>query len=171
MDIELFKRDFEDPSIIYYWHGWVSDIGNGNYQYSLEYGRLNGNLTRPKPKRFSPFSGKQKRDAKQQAEFELTSKANKKRDKEGYHGDLQTAKDNPTFLPMLAKRFKQQKKNVNYLVLRFYEFLPELHRDAGDLDLLIADRDKSKVLEFLKASNLNENEVNESIRHRVQTPE
>ena len=24
MDIELFKRDFEDPSIIYYWHGWVS---------------------------------------------------------------------------------------------------------------------------------------------------
>jgi len=117
MDIELFKRDFENPSIIYYWHGWVSDTGTGTYLTNYEYGRLNGNLTRPNPKRFSPFSGKQGRDAQQQAEFELTSKANKKRDKEGYHEDLQTAKDNPTFLPMLAKRFKQQKKNVNYPIV------------------------------------------------------
>ena len=62
MDIELFKRDFEDPSIIY-WHGWVSDTGTGSYETNYEYGRLNGNLTLRNQK--VSFCGKQGRDAQQ----------------------------------------------------------------------------------------------------------
>ena len=33
-------------------------------------------------------------------------------------------------------------EKINYIVLRFFEGLPELHREAGDLDLLIADEDQ-----------------------------
>jgi|TARA_B100001996_G_scaffold375695_1_gene356001 DNA ligase-1 len=106
--------DFEDPSIIYFWRGWIEDIGYGNHTTNLEYGRLNGKLKRPKPKLFAPHSGKQNRSGKEQAEFELLSKVNKKRDKEGYWDDLATAKKNPTFLPMLAKEWAKQKKNVEY---------------------------------------------------------
>ena len=42
-------------------------------------------------------------------------------------------------------------EKVNYIVLRFFESLPELHREAGDLDLLISDEDRPKVLDYLKS--------------------
>ena len=115
LDISLFKMDFESHSIIYFWRGWVEDIGHGWFTANYEYGRLNGKYTRPKPKRFSPFSGKQGRDAKGQAEFTVMSKANKKRDHTGYWDTLAEATQNPTFLPMLANKFKKQKGKLTNL--------------------------------------------------------
>lgn len=41
-------------------------------------------------------------------------------------------------------------ENVPYVVLRFYEALPELHRHGADLDLLIADEAQEKVDNFLR---------------------
>ena len=151
--------DYEDRSILYYWHGWITDVGNGNYETNYEYGRLNGNLTRPKPKRFSPFSGKQGRDAKEQAEFELTSKANKKRDKKGYWEDLQTAKDNPTFLPMLAKRFKNQKKNITYPIVGQRKFdgvrCIATIEDDGSVSLTSRENKKFSNLDHIRTAIAN----------------
>ncbi|MEX2514722.1 MAG: hypothetical protein WD335_01160 [Candidatus Paceibacterota bacterium] len=42
-----------------------------------------------------------------------------------------------------------REERVNYVVLRFYDDLPNLHRDGGDMDLLVADEDKEKVAKFL----------------------
>jgi len=42
-------------------------------------------------------------------------------------------------------------ENVNYVVPRFYEPLPELHREGGDLDLLVADSDAEKVVDYIKS--------------------
>ena len=42
-----------------------------------------------------------------------------------------------------------RKENVQYVVLRFYDQLPELHNAHGDLDLLMADKDEGKVKRFL----------------------
>jgi len=42
------------------------------------------------------------------------------------------------------------KENIEYVVLRFYECLPELYRKGGDLDLLMSNEDKQKVLRFLE---------------------
>lgn len=50
----------------------------------------------------------------------------------------------PVFLQWLKK------ERVNYVVLRFFESLPKLHRQAGDLDILVADEDKGKIETFLK---------------------
>jgi len=44
---------------------------------------------------------------------------------------------------------KQEK--IKYIVLRFFDALPELHREAGDLDLLVADEDRPKVLNYLSS--------------------
>lgn len=49
----------------------------------------------------------------------------------------------PAFLKWLRD------ENISYVVLRFFEKLPELHREAGDLDLLVADEDKPKVEKYL----------------------
>src|SRR3989344_5160849 len=35
-----------------------------------------------------------------------------------------------------------RREKVNYVVLKFYEKLPELHREGGDLDILVADEDE-----------------------------
>ncbi len=43
-----------------------------------------------------------------------------------------------------------RERNINYVVLRFFNTLPALHREAGDLDILIADEDKEKVEHFLQ---------------------
>ena len=43
-------------------------------------------------------------------------------------------------------------EKIQYIVLRFFEELPELHREAGDLDLLVSDEDKPKVLQYLTSS-------------------
>lgn len=47
------------------------------------------------------------------------------------------------FLDYLAR------EKVRYVVLRFYDKLPALNRQGGDLDLLVADEDEYKVKEFL----------------------
>jgi len=42
-------------------------------------------------------------------------------------------------------------KNVNYVVPRFFESFPELHRDqGGDVDILVSDADAAKVRAFLR---------------------
>lgn len=41
-------------------------------------------------------------------------------------------------------------KGVNYVVLRFFEKLPMLYREGGDLDLLVADEDERAVKNFLQ---------------------
>jgi len=43
-----------------------------------------------------------------------------------------------------------RKEKIKYVVLRFYEKLPRLHREGGDLDILVADEDEIKVSDFLK---------------------
>ena len=40
-------------------------------------------------------------------------------------------------------------KKINYVVLRFYEKLPSLYREAGDIDMLLSNNDKEKVQEYL----------------------
>ena len=42
-----------------------------------------------------------------------------------------------------------QINNINYVVPRFFESLPSLHREGGDLDLLVSDQDESAVKQFL----------------------
>ncbi|MEX0917669.1 MAG: hypothetical protein WDZ93_00780 [Candidatus Paceibacterota bacterium] len=42
-------------------------------------------------------------------------------------------------------------ERIQYVVPRFYEQLPELHRDGGDLDLLVADSDVEKVETYLRS--------------------
>ena len=42
-------------------------------------------------------------------------------------------------------------EKINYIVLRFFEVLPDLHREAGDLDLLISDEDRPRVLNYLRS--------------------
>jgi len=49
----------------------------------------------------------------------------------------------PTFLEWLRVN------NIKYIVLRFFEYLPQLHREAGDLDILVADEDRPKIERFL----------------------
>ena len=40
---------------------------------------------------------------------------------------------------------------INYVVPRFYEQLPELHRDGGDLDLLVADEHADQVINKIRS--------------------
>lgn len=42
-----------------------------------------------------------------------------------------------------------REENVQYVVLRFFDKLPDLYRTHGDLDLLVADEDEEKVKKFL----------------------
>lgn len=42
-------------------------------------------------------------------------------------------------------------EGIQYVVPRFYEKLPELHREDGDLDLLIADEDAPRVVEYIRS--------------------
>ena len=39
--------------------------------------------------------------------------------------------------------------NINYVIPRHYEFLPNLHRVGGDLDLIVSDKDEELVRQFL----------------------
>ena len=50
----------------------------------------------------------------------------------------------PAFLSWLRA------ENINYVVLRFYERLPALYREAGDIDILLSNEDKERVKEYLK---------------------
>lgn len=40
---------------------------------------------------------------------------------------------------------------INYVVPRFFAQLPELHREGGDLDLLVADDDVEKVVSYIRS--------------------
>lgn len=42
-------------------------------------------------------------------------------------------------------------EQINYVVPRFFEQLPKLHRDGGDLDLLVADEHADKVIARIKS--------------------
>lgn len=42
-------------------------------------------------------------------------------------------------------------EGIRYVVPRFYENLPNLHRDDGDLDLLVTDEDAPRVVAYLHA--------------------
>jgi hypothetical protein len=39
--------------------------------------------------------------------------------------------------------------HINYVVLRFYEKLPALYREAGDIDILLTQEDKERVKKYL----------------------
>jgi hypothetical protein len=45
-----------------------------------------------------------------------------------------------------------EKEKIKYVVLRFYDKLPKLDREDGDLDILVEDSDVDKVGEFLSKS-------------------
>lgn len=40
-------------------------------------------------------------------------------------------------------------KGITYVLLRFFENIPELHRPGGDLDILVDDSDEAKVINFI----------------------
>jgi len=42
-------------------------------------------------------------------------------------------------------------EKIRYVVLRFYEKLPQLFRDGGDLDILVADEDEVRLKEYLQS--------------------
>jgi hypothetical protein len=42
-----------------------------------------------------------------------------------------------------------RKEKINYVVPRFFESLPNLHRDGGDLDLIVSDHDENYAKQFL----------------------
>lgn len=52
----------------------------------------------------------------------------------------------PAFLTWLRA------EKINYVVLRFFEKLPSLYREAGDIDMLLTNEDKEKVQEYLRAN-------------------
>lgn len=43
-----------------------------------------------------------------------------------------------------------RQKEVHYVVLRFFDALPDLHREGADLDILLANEDRDSVDEFLQ---------------------
>lgn len=69
-----------------------------------------------------------------------------------------TKKTNPNKRLFVAKEVGVQelidwlnKERISYVVLRFYEHLPKIHREDGDLDLLVSDEDTPRVEEYLHA--------------------
>ena len=75
------------------------------------------------------------------------------------------------YIPVLPKTIGIQqfitwlnKEKVSYVVLRFYEQLPVLHREAGDLDILVSDLDAKRVEEFLKSTQKHTTSTSEDIR-------
>ena len=105
----LYKRDSKGK--IRQWNGWVEAGQGGRWLMYVETGLLDGNKVKNRPKIY--YAGKQGRDAKGQALFELESKINKKRD-EGYFDTIQEAKDTLVILPMLALDFNKRGHNIDY---------------------------------------------------------
>ena len=106
---QLFKK--ASSGEIRQWTGWVESIGDGEYTLKVITGVVDGKQTPTKGKVYS--SGKQGRDAKSQAEFELVSKINKKRD-EGYFDTIQEAQNSRVILPMLAVDFKKRGHSIKF---------------------------------------------------------
>lgn len=105
----LYKQDSKGK--IRQWNGWVEAGQSGRWLMYVETGLLDGNKVKNRPKIY--YAGKQKRDAKGQAIFELESKINKKRD-EGYFDTIQEAQDTLVILPMLALDFNKRSHNIDY---------------------------------------------------------
>ena len=105
----LYKRDSKGK--IRQWNGWVEAGQGGRWLMYVETGLLDGNKVKNRPKIY--YAGKQGRDAKGQAMFELESKINKKRD-EGYFDTIQEAKDTLVVLPMLALDFNKRSHDISY---------------------------------------------------------
>lgn len=105
----LYKRDSKGK--IRQWRGWVEQGQGNRYLMYVETGLLDGNKTTNRPKMY--FQGKQGRDAKGQAIFELDSKVSKKRD-EGYFDTIKEAQDTLVVLPMLALDFNKRSHDVSY---------------------------------------------------------
>lgn len=66
-----------------------------------------------------------------------------------------TVPNPPLLLPRSigTKKFFEwmRDEKITYVVPRFYENLPELHREDGDLDLIVADDDAQKVVDYLRS--------------------
>jgi len=105
----LYKRDSKGK--IRQWRGWVEQGQNNRYFMYVETGLLNGNKVKNKPKIY--WQGKQNRDAKGQAIFELESKFNKKQD-EGYFESMQDAQTILVVRPMLALDFNKRGHDISY---------------------------------------------------------
>lgn len=105
----LYKRDSKGK--IRQWRGWVEQGQNNRYFMYVETGLLNGNKVKNKPKIY--WQGKQNRDAKGQAIFELESKFNKKQD-EGYFESMQDAQTILVIRPMLALDFNKRGHDITY---------------------------------------------------------
>ena len=109
MEKILYKQDSKGK--IRQWRGYVDTAPNNRFIMGVETGLLDGNKTTNRPRIY--WQGKQGRDAKGQAMFELESKVSKKRD-EGYFDTIQEAKDTLVILPMLALDFNKRSHNIDY---------------------------------------------------------
>ena len=87
MEKFLYKQDSKGK--IRQWRGYVDSAPNNRFIMGVETGLVDGNKTANRPRIY--WQGKQGRDAKGQAMFELESKVSKKRD-EGYFDTIQEAK-------------------------------------------------------------------------------
>jgi len=109
MEKILYKRDSKGK--IRQWRGYVDSAPNNRFIMGVETGLVDGNKTANRPRMY--WQGKQGRDAKGQAMFELESKVNKKRD-EGYFDTIKEAQDTLVILPMLALDFNKRSHNIDY---------------------------------------------------------
>jgi len=109
MEKILYKRDSKGK--IRQWRGFVDSAPNNRFIMGVETGLLDGNKTTNRPRIY--WQGKQGRDAKGQAMFELESKVSKKRD-EGYFDTIKEAQDILVILPMLALDFNKRSHNIDY---------------------------------------------------------
>ena len=109
MEKFLYKQDSKGK--IRQWRGYVDSAPNNRFIMGVETGLVDGNKTANRPRIY--WQGKQGRDAKGQAMFELESKVSKKRD-EGYFDTIQEAKDTLVILPMLALDFTKRSHDVSY---------------------------------------------------------
>jgi len=109
MEKILYKRDSKGK--IRQWRGFVDSAPNNRFIMGVETGLLDGNKTTNRPRIY--WQGKQGRDAKGQAMFELESKVSKKRD-EGYFDTIKEAQDILVILPMLALDFNKRSHDISY---------------------------------------------------------
>jgi len=109
MEKILYKKDSKGK--IRQGRGYVDTAPNNRFIMGVETGLLDGNKTTNRPRIY--WQGKQGRDAKGQAMFELESKVNKKRD-EGYFDTIKEAQDTLVILPMLALDFNKRSHDVSY---------------------------------------------------------
>lgn len=58
-------------------------------------------------------------------------------------------------------------RNINYVILRFFERLPELYREGGDFDLLVEDKDKEEIFNFFHEHQHLLSDIEEDIRFDV----